>query len=99
MQGVRSGTRTLPLCRAGETFDGRIAAAMAGWNENGYTPGPPPSPVWSPAVPAANSPPSFNATFSSHGLPITTDRDYTVLPGGITQPGPGQYVFDFGACA
>ena len=72
---------------------------MAGWDTNAYVPGPPPSPSWSPAVAASSSPASYNATISSHGLPITTDRDYTVVAGGITQPGPGQYVFDFGASA
>lgn len=80
----------------GEVFDGRIAAALAGWSENGYIPGPPPSPAWSPAVPAVRSPLSFDATVSSHSVPITTDRDYTVVAGGISQRRPGLYVFDFG---
>lgn len=74
----------------GETYDGRVAEAMAGWSESDYVPGPL-SPEWSPTVGS-----SFNSTLSSRGLSITTERSFAVVPSGVTQPRQSQYIFDFG---
>lgn len=75
----------------GETYDGRIAAALAGWQSCGFAPAPG---VWSATSAPATSPSTFNATISAHGVLIKTDRTYSVVAGGISQPSPGVYVFD-----
>jgi alpha-L-rhamnosidase len=78
----------------GESFDGRIAAAIAGWSQCGFAP----SPAWpwqateAPAV----TPSSYGAVISAHGVPIRTDRTYSVVDSGISQPRPNVFVFDFG---
>ena len=77
----------------GETFDARIAAALAGWSSCGFAPVPG---VWSATVAPAVTPTSYGAVISSHGVLIRTDRTYSVVDSGITQPKPGVFVFDFG---
>ena len=89
-----SGPVTSDNIYDGESFDGRIAAALAGWSECGFAP----SPAWpwqateAPAV----TPTSYGAVISAHGVLIRTDRTYSVVDSGITQPKPGVFVFDFG---
>ena len=78
----------------GESFDGRIAAALAGWSECGFAPSP--AWPWQPTEAPAVTPSSFGAVISAHGVLIRTDRTYSVVDSGITQPKPGVFVFDFG---
>lgn len=78
----------------GETFSGPVAAALGGWAQPGYAPGP--GVAWVPAVAPVVSPATYGSVVSAHPLPIRTDRTFAVAPGGISQPGPGVYVFDFG---
>jgi alpha-L-rhamnosidase len=78
----------------GETFDGRIAAALAGWNSCGFAPSP--AQPWQATVAPAVTPSSYGAVISSHGVLINTDRTFAVVDSGITQPFVGTFVFDFG---
>jgi alpha-L-rhamnosidase len=78
----------------GETFSGPLAAALAGWAQPGYTPTP--GVAWVPAEAPPVSPATYGSVVSAHPVPIRTDRTFSVAPGGISQPGPGVYVFDFG---
>lgn len=75
----------------GETYDGRVAAALAGFATCAYAPAP--GTTWSPATAPAVTPATLGSVVSAHNVWIRTDREYTAT--AITQPGPGQFVFDF----
>ena len=70
----------------GETYDARVAVAMAGWAACGFAP----SPAWAPTEAPAVSPATFGSVISAHGVHITTDRSYSAL--AITSPLPNVYV-------
>lgn len=74
----------------GETYDGRIAAALDGWSACGFAPSAP----WAATEPPFESPLTFGSVISAHGVHIRTDHSYGAL--AITQPVPGTYVVDFG---
>lgn len=78
----------------GEIYDGRIEQALTGWSNCGYQPGN--NVTWVPALLPSESPLTFNAIISTNAVPIRTDRTYSVEAGGITQPLPGVFVYDFG---
>jgi alpha-L-rhamnosidase len=78
----------------GETYDGRVGAALDGWSTCGFAPGA--APAWAPAVAPAVSPATFGSAVSAHHVQITTDRTFSVVPNGLTQPSPGVFVFDVG---
>ena len=77
----------------GETYDGRIAAALAGWNACGFAPS---QPQWYPAIAPAISPATYGSIISAHTVLIKTDESYAIAAGGISEPAPGVYVLDFG---
>lgn len=76
----------------GETYDGRVMASIDGFAACGFTP----SAAWVPTVPPFESPLTFGSVISSHAVHIRTDRSYSVVDSGITQPKPNVFVFDFG---
>jgi len=76
----------------GESYDGRIAAAIDGWTACGFVAAPG---AWVPTSAPAQSPTAYGAIISSHAVPIRTDRTFSIAAGGITQPLPGVYVVDF----
>ena len=73
----------------GEYFDGRVARAIRGWNTINYSP---PKALWADAINPLSSPADFGAKLAAHHQLITTDRQYSA---NITQPVPGQWIFDF----
>ena len=83
-----SGPVTSDNIYAGETYDGRIEAALGRWLYCGYTPTVP----WAPAVQPAKTPTTLGSVISAHNVWIRTDREYT---GIITQPGQNVYVYNF----
>lgn len=76
----------------GETYDGRVAAALDGWTTCGFAPAAPWAATEAPAV----SPLTFGSVISAHNAhsKISTDHTYGAL--AITQPVPGTFVVDFG---
>jgi alpha-L-rhamnosidase len=76
----------------GESFDGRVAKRLQGWD----TCSPPKTSTWQTAITPARSPADHNATMSAHTLQTVIIRDYDVRAGGQQQPRPGVWVFDFG---
>lgn len=78
----------------GETYDGRVAYALRGWATCVYKPAS--GVTWTPAVAPRTSVAQLGSILSSHPVQIVTDKDYTVVPGGPNQPGPGVFVYDFG---
>eukprot|EP00040_Diaphanoeca_grandis_P042744 m.265853 g.265853 ORF g.265853 m.265853 type:complete len:1002 (+) comp64084_c0_seq1:339-3344(+) len=78
----------------GEVYDGRIAAALEGWNRPGYAPPAKGGPQWIPASPPIISPVNFGSRIAAHNVRITTDVDYDAP--SISQPAPGKFVHDFG---
>ena len=80
-----------PQLVAGETFDGRVAEALAGWTEPRYVPRA--GVVWAPATAPAVSPATFGAALSAHGVVARALRDYA--PTALSQPRPGLFAFDF----
>ena len=75
----------------GETYDARVALALAGWQSCGFAPAPG---VWQPAQPPAVSPATTGAIVSAQNVLVRTDTTYS--PAAITQPFPGVFVFDMG---
>ena len=85
-----AGPVTFDDIYVGETFDARIAAALAGWARCGYTPAP--GVEWSaPAAPAV-SPATLGSALGAHRSWVRTDREYA---GTVSQPLPGVFVVDF----
>jgi hypothetical protein len=90
-----SGTPALPLLSAGgpvtgadiyagETFDARVAAALAGWDTTCAF-----APDWAPAGPADD----YGAVMSARHVAVRTDEVFT---GAVSNPAPGVWVLDFG---
>ena len=78
----------------GEAYDGRVAAAVRGWD--GCRPPALVSQTWEPAVKPAQSPADHHAEMSSHVLHTVHLRDYSAAAaGGVQQPVPGVFVFNF----
>ena len=86
-----SGPVTMDNIYLGESFDGRIWAALSGWSACGFAP----SAAWAPAIAPAASPATKGAVLESRKLEITTDQDFPVAPGGIVSPSLGEYTYDF----
>lgn len=74
----------------GETYDGRIAAALTGWTVCGFTP----SAAWVPAAAPATSPATLGSILGAHTIKVTTDRTYSIQ--AITSPASGIFIADFG---
>lgn len=79
----------------GETYDARIAASIAGWAGCGFVPAPG---AWVATTAPGVSPTTFGSVISAHSVHsvITTDRTYSVVAGGISEPKAGVFVLDFG---
>ena len=78
----------------GEAYDGRVAAAVRGWD--GCRPPALVNQTWEPAIKPADSPADYHAEMSSHMLHTVRLRDYSAATaGGIEQPVPGVFVFNF----
>ena len=86
-----SGPVTADDIYLGEAFDGRVAAALAGWSECGFAPGA----AWVPAAAPPLSPATTHAVLESRKLEISTDEDFPVTAGGIVSPALGEYTYDF----
>ena len=81
-----------PTLIAGEAFDGRVAAALAGWSAPNYVPRA--GLAWSPATAPAVSPATLGAALSAHSVVARARKDFA--PVSVTQPRPGLFAFDFG---
>lgn len=91
-----SGTQALPFVSTGgpvtgadiyggETFDARVAGALAGWDAScAFAPGA----GWAPAGPAGD----YGAVMSARHVAVRTDE---ALAGAVANPAPGVWVFDF----
>jgi alpha-L-rhamnosidase len=78
----------------GEAYDGRVAATVRGWD--GCLPPAFVNEAWEPAVKPADSPADHHAEMSSHVLHTVLLRNYSAaIAGGIEQPVPGVFVFNF----
>ena len=80
----------------GETFDGRRAAALCGWNAPGFLPAPG---EWRPVVSASSNTtinPALNAVITSQPFEPTM-RLTRAFPVNSWEAGPGIFVFDFGS--
>jgi alpha-L-rhamnosidase len=78
----------------GEAYDGRVAATVRGWD--GCRPPALVNQMWEPAVKPADSPADHQAEMSSHVLHTIILRDYSAATaGGVEQPVPGVFVFNF----
>jgi alpha-L-rhamnosidase len=79
----------------GESYDARVAAALDGWSTCAYAPPSGAVVNWSAPVLSHKSPLAFGSRLSAHRVPIRTDLDYAVVPGGPSSPAPGVFVYDF----
>jgi alpha-L-rhamnosidase len=86
-----AGPVSLDNIYLGESFDGRVWAAISGWASCGFAPGA----AWVPAVEPAASPATMGAVLESRKLEISTAEDFPVAPGGIVSPALNEYTFDF----
>ena len=80
----------------GEAYDGRVAAAVRGWDS--CSPPVVVNQTWEPAIRPVYSPADSGAELSSHALHTVRLRDYsaaTSTAGAIEQPLPGVFVFNF----
>jgi alpha-L-rhamnosidase len=78
-----------PTLFAGEAYDGRVAAALAGWTLPGFS-----AAAWAPATAPAISPATLGAELSAHAVVARAVRDFS--PAAVTQPRAGLFAFDFG---
>jgi alpha-L-rhamnosidase len=78
----------------GEAYDGRVAAALSGWDT--CSPAAAAVAKWEPCIQPRDSPADHGAQLSAHTLQTRVIRDYSVATGGgITEPLPGTFVFKF----
>jgi alpha-L-rhamnosidase len=93
----------------GEDYDGRVAAALAGWSTPGYNPiaaqadsatvplpSPDSRPVWVPATAPAVGPASWGSLLSAHHRANIVRTHEVFTPVNISEPAAGKFVFDFG---